>query len=443
MKDATTILTRAARPPALGSKDEAHPGAPAASWQPGTCPAPRIAPVTCTKSMPWLPALTRVKAPPRCRARNNVMIHSSATEMRTLFDPIRIGEIQLANRIVMAPLTRNRAAPGNVPSVLAVEYYRQRASAGLIITEGSQVCPEGQGYVDTPGIHSVEQVEGWRRVTDAVHAEGGRIVIQLWHVGRVSHVSLQPGGNAPVSPSARRAETKTYLHEGFVPVSSPRALTTEEIPAVVESFRTAARRAMEAGFDGVEVHGANGYLVDQFLRDSVNDRVDQYGGSIAKRTRFLVEVMRAVAGAVGSGRTGLRLSPVTPSNDIGQDSHPQPLFEHALAELAPLGLAFIEVVEGQTAGARDFAPFDYAALRRRFSGAWIVNNGYQRQMAFDAVASGAADCVSFGRPFIANPDLVRRLHEDAPLNVPNTKTFYGGGAEGYVDYPTLDELATA
>jgi N-ethylmaleimide reductase len=363
--------------------------------------------------------------------------------MTSLFDPIRIGDLDLTNRIVMAPLTRNRAAAGKVPSDLAVEYYRQRASAGLIITEASQVSPEGQGYLDTPGIYSAEQVAGWRRVTDAVHAEGGRIAVQLWHVGRISHVSLQPNGQAPVSSTARRAETKTFTREGFVPVSTPRALRTDEIPGVVTSYRDAARRAMDAGFDGVEVHGANGYLIDQFLRDSINDRSDEYGGEIANRARLLFEVMEAVVGEIGGGRTGLRLSPVTPSNDAGQDSDPQALYEHAMARLASLRLAFVEVVEGQTAGARDFAPFDYVALRNKFDGAWMVNNGYQRQMALEAVASGAADLVSFGRPFISNPDLVRRLRENAPLNALDTSTLYGGGAKGYIDYPTLDERPAA
>ncbi len=363
--------------------------------------------------------------------------------MTTLFDPVRIGDIALANRIVMAPLTRNRAAPGQVPSRLAVEYYRQRASAGLIVSEGTQVCPEGQGYLDTPGIYNDAQVAGWKQVTQAVHAEGGRIVAQLWHVGRVSHVSLQPDGQAPVSSTARRADTKTFTKDGFVPVSVPRALRTDEIPAVVRHYRDGARRAMDAGFDGVEVHGANGYLVEQFLRDSINDRTDAYGGSIANRARFLLEVMQAVAAEIGGGRTGLRLSPVTPANDAGQDSAPQALYEFALAELAPLGLAFVEVVEGQTAGARDFAPFDYASLRRKFAGAWIVNNGYRRQMALDAIAAGAADLVSFGRPFVANPDLVRRLRENAPLSDPDKNTLYGGGAKGYTDYPTLDQYAPA
>jgi N-ethylmaleimide reductase len=305
------------------------------------------------------------------------------------------------------------------------------------------VSPEGQGYLDTPGIYAAEQVKGWRRVTDAVHAEGGRIIVQLWHVGRISHVSLQANGQAPVSSTTRRAETKTFTRDGFVPVSSPRALRTDEIPAVVASYRNAARKAMDAGFDGVEVHGANGYLIEQFLRDSINDRNDAYGGPIANRVRLLFEVMQAVAGAIGGGRTGLRLSPVTPANDAGPDSDPQALFEHAVAQLAPLQLAFVEVVEGQTAGARDFAPFDYAALRRRFAGAWMVNNGYQRQMAIDVVASGAADLVSFGRPFISNPDFVRRIRENAPLAALDPGTLYGGGAKGYTDYPTLDELALA
>ena len=361
--------------------------------------------------------------------------------MATLFDPVRAVEIDLANRVVMAPLTRNRAAAGQVPSGLAVEYYRQRAGAGLIISEATQVCPEGQGYLDTPGIHSAEQVAGWRRVTDAVHAVGGRIVAQLWHVGRISHVSLQPGGKAPVSSTARRAETKTLTAEGWEPVSAPRALRTEEIAAVVASYRHAARCAIHAGFDGVEVHGANGYLIEQFLRDSINDRTDAYGGSIENRVRLLVEVMRAIVEQIGGGRTGLRLSPVTPANDAGQDSDPQALYEHAVAQLAPLKLAFLEVVEGATGGARDFAPFDYAALRRRFDGAWMVNNGYQRNTAIEAVASGAADLVSFGRPFIGNPDLVRRLREDAPVAAFDKKTLYGGGAKGYTDYPTLDECA--
>jgi N-ethylmaleimide reductase len=362
--------------------------------------------------------------------------------MTSLFEPFQAGDISLATRIVMAPLTRNRAGPGQVPTELMVQYYRQRANpatgAGLVVTEATQVCPEGQGYLDTPGLFNAEQAAGWRRITDAVHAQGGRIVVQLWHVGRISHVSLQPGGQAPVSSTARAANTKTFTRDGFVPCSTPRALATDEIAGVVQSYREAARLAIEAGFDGVEVHGANGYLIDQFLRDSINDRTDHYGGSIENRTRLLREVMSAVTGEIGGGRTGLRISPVTPSNDAGPDSDPQALFEAVLDQLAALKLAFIHVIEGQTGGARDVAPFDYAALRRRFTGAWMVNNGYTRSMALETVASGGADLVAFGKPFIANPDLGRRLREDAPLNLLDTARLYGGGAQGYVDYPTLD-----
>jgi N-ethylmaleimide reductase len=363
--------------------------------------------------------------------------------MPTLFDPIRIGDIELANRIVMAPLTRDRAGPRQVPTDMTAEYYRQRAGAGLIVTEATQIVPEGQGYLDTPGIHSDEQVAGWRKVTDAVHAAGGKIVVQLWHVGRISHVSLQPGSVAPVSSSAKPANTKTFVAEGFLPVSPPRALRTDELPGLVAAYARAARRALEAGFDGVEVHGANGYLLEQFLRDSVNDRTDAYGGPIGNRARLLIEAMQAVCAEIGAGRTALRLSPVTPANDIGQDSDAQALFEHVADRLAPLGLAYLHVVEGATGGARDLsaqgAPFDYAALRRRFGGPWMVNNGYDAQMAFDIVANGGADLVAFGKPFIGNPDLVERLRVGAPLTVADPKTFYGGGAEGYIDYPTLEQ----
>ncbi|MBX3621726.1 MAG: alkene reductase [Rhizobacter sp.] len=367
--------------------------------------------------------------------------------MTSLFEPTRVGDIPVANRIVMAPLTRNRAAAGQVPSDLAVTYYAQRATAGLIVTEASQVCPEGQGYLDTPGIYSAEQVAGWKKVTDAVHARGGRIVIQLWHVGRISHVSLQPGGQAPVAPSAIRAKSKTFLAHGFTEVSEPRALRLDEIPGIVAAYRQAARNAIEAGFDGVEVHGANGYLLEQFLRDSTNHRTDAYGGPIENRARLLVEVMQAVCDEIGGGRTGLRLSPVTPANDAGQDSDAMALFSHVIDRLAPMKLAYLHLIEGATGGPRDAVPFDFAALRRRFkaahpAGAWMVNNGYDRQMAIDVVARGEADLVAFGRPFIGNPDLVRRLKEGAALSPLKQALLYGGGAEGYTDYPTLED-ATA
>jgi N-ethylmaleimide reductase len=361
--------------------------------------------------------------------------------MTSLFDPLQLGDIALANRIVMAPLTRDRAGPGRVPHALNAEYYAQRADprtgAGLIISEGTQVDALGQGYLDTPGIHSAAQLAGWKIVTDAVHARGGRIVAQIWHVGRISHTSLLPPGAMPVSSTARIAHTKTFTPAGFEPVSAPRALETAEISGVVDQFRRAARNALEAGFDGIEVHGANGYLIEQFLRDSCNDRTDRYGGSIENRVRFVVEVMRAVCEEIGPGRAGLRLSPVTPANDIGQDSDPTALYTHLVRALAPLGFAFIEIVEGSTGGPRDFAPFDFDALRRHWPGAWIVNNGYTREMAMRAVASGRADAVSFGKLTISNPDLGRRLREDAELAPWNQKTFYGGGAEGYTDYPAM------
>jgi N-ethylmaleimide reductase len=360
----------------------------------------------------------------------------------SLFDPLRLGDLQLANRLVMAPLTRDRAGPGREPRELNAEYYAQRADprtgAGLIVSEGTQVGPLGQGYLDTPGMYSAGQLAGWRLVTDAVHARGGRIVAQIWHVGRISHASLLPPGEAPVSSTARAANGKTFTPAGFEPVATPRALATSEIPGVIDEFARAARNAIAAGFDGVEVHGANGYLVEQFLRDSCNDRTDAYGGSIAHRTRFATELMRAVCAAIGPGRVGLRLSPVTPANDIGQDSDPTALFTHLVKSLAPLGFAFIEIVEGATGGPRDFAPFDFDALRRHWPGGWIVNNGYTPESAQDAVARGRADAVSFGKLFISNPDLARRLREGKPLAAWNPKTFYGGAAAGYTDYPALD-----
>ncbi|MDT3528749.1 alkene reductase [Stenotrophomonas pavanii] len=355
-----------------------------------------------------------------------------------LFTPTRLGDIAVANRIAMAPLTRNRALPDRVPSPLAVTYYRQRASAGLIIAEATQISPLGQGYLDTPGIYSRDQVAAWKTVTDAVHAEGGRIVLQLWHVGRISHTSLLPEGEVPVAPSAIRAQGKTFTANGFEDVSEPRALGIEEIPALIEDFRTAARNAIDAGFDGVEVHAANGYLIDQFLRDGSNHRDDAYGGGIENRTRLLFEVVSAVADAIGPGRTGVRLSPVTPVNDA-HDSDPQPLFNRAVERLDAIdGLAFIHVIEGATGGDRDNIAFDYAGLRARFRGRWIANNGYDAARAGEAVASGYADMVAFGRPFIANPDLVARLRTGAPLAELDADTLYGGGEHGYTDYPPLD-----
>jgi len=365
--------------------------------------------------------------------------------MNTLFSPIQLGDIALDNRLVMAPLTRNRAV-GGIPNPMMATYYRQRANpatgAGLIITEASPVCPMGHGYLDTPGIYSPEQVQAWRQVTDAVHAEGGKIVIQLWHVGRISHTSLLPGGAAPESATATPARSKTYIQGGFAPVSAPRALRTDEIPALVQHYRHAARCAMDAGFDGVEIHAANGYLIEQFLRDSINDRSDAYGGSPANRVRFALEVAQAIVTEIGGGRTGIRLSPITPANDAAQDSDAQGLYGLLAQGLAPLKLAYVHVVEGATGGPRDLSdqgvsPFDYKALRVHAQAPWMVNNGYDGAMAEAAIAAGSADLVAFGKAFIANPDLGARLKAGAALNALDPKTLYGGGAEGYTDYTVL------
>ncbi|MGV6871530.1 alkene reductase [Pseudochelatococcus sp. B33] len=370
--------------------------------------------------------------------------------MATLFDPVTVGDLTLPNRIALAPLTRNRS-PGAVPTDLSVLYYTQRATAGLLITEATAITQQGQGYADVPGLYAPEQLQGWRKVTDAVHAAGGHIFVQLWHVGRISHNSLQPGGQAPVAPSAIRAKAKTYLIDSgskdkFADVSEPRALEVSELPGIVEDYRKAVRGAIDvAGFDGVEIHSANGYLLDQFLRSGSNHRTDEYGGSIENRIRFPLDVTRAIAEEIGGKRTGIRISPVTPANDAS-DPDPQPLFEAYVRELAKLGLAYIHVVEGATGGARDYrqgdAPFDYAALKAAYreaggAGAWIVNNGYTRDLAQAAITEGRADLVTFGKPFIANPDLVRRFRENAPLNEIVPDTLYGGGEHGYTDYPTL------
>ncbi len=363
-----------------------------------------------------------------------------------LFSPFKAGDLHLANRIVMAPLTRNRA-PDAIPTPLMADYYTQRASAGLLITEATAISQQGQGYADVPGLYGTEQLDGWTRVTDSVHAVGGKIVVQLWHVGRVSHTDLQEGGGHPVAPSAITAKTKTVLMKDgvpiFTPTSAPRALRAQEIPGIVHTYQAAARNAVEtAGFDGVEIHAANGYLVDQFLKDGSNHRTDDYGGSIENRARFLLEVVRAVTSAVGGGRTGIRLAPVTTSNDA-YDSAPQPLFEYVMAQLATLHLAYIHIIEGATGGPRVVPdrPFDYAALKAAYAraggkGAWMVNNGLDKALAEEALHNGA-DLVAFGRPYIANPDLVERLRQGGPFNEGDRTTYYGGGAHGYTDYPIL------
>ena len=358
-----------------------------------------------------------------------------------LFTPFTLGALTLPNRIVMPALTRSRAGAGEVPTELSVRYYAQRASAGLIIAEGSQVSEVGRGFVGTPGIYSDAQRDGWRRVTDAVHAAGGRIFLQLWHVGRASHTDFQPGGAAPVAPSAIQADAKAFTAEGFKDASMPQALTIEGIAAVVAEFRNAARRALEAGFDGVELHGATGYLPDQFLRDKSNRRSDAYGGSIENRARFLLEVVDAMAEVWGAARVGVRVSPQNLYNDVA-DSDPQRLFEHVAARLSERGIAYLSVVEGDMTG-QNQQPFDYLALRRMFKGCYMANLMYDFERATAAVREGRIDLVAFGRAFIANPDLVERLRAGAPLNEPDASTFYGGDSRGYVDYPALDESVTA
>ena len=356
-----------------------------------------------------------------------------------LFTPIEVGPLKLPNRIVMAPLTRSRADAGNVPTALNALYYAQRASAGLIISEATQVAPEGQGYISTPGIHSAEQIRGWQCVTGAVHVAGGRVVLQLWHVGRISHQSFQPGGKLPVAPSAIRPNGQAYTANGFEPIPTPRALETDEIPGIVQQYAQGARNAMEAGFDGVEVHGANGYLIDQFLRDGTNKRTDQYGGSIENRTRFLLEVVDAVIAAAGAERTGLRISPQNGQNDIS-DSDPQRLFNHVASALSGKGLAYLHVIEGDTGGT-PVPPFDYQEIKRCFGGIVIANNGFDKARADEAIEEGRADLIAFGKPFIANPDLVIRLFLDAPLMPVNRETLYGGSEQGYTDYPILRAIA--
>ncbi len=353
-----------------------------------------------------------------------------------LFEPYKLGPITLKNRAVMAPLTRNRSCRRLCAGPLAAEYYGQRASAGLLITEASQISQQGQGYQDTPGIYSKEQVAGWRKVTDRVHERGGHVFIQLWHVGRISHTSLQPNNGAPVAPSAIRANGKTFVGGTFADVSEPRALELSEIPGIIEDYKRATANALDAGFDGVEIHGANGYLLDQFARDGANKRTDAYGGSIENRARLMLEVSKAVTEVAGADRTGIRISPVTPANDL-TDSNPQALFDYIVDGLNDLKLVYAHVVEGATGGPRDIAPFDYEGLRKRFSGAYIANNGYDFKLANEVLNTNRADLIAFGKLYISDPDLVERLKLGAALNDFDKATFYGGDAKGYTDYPAM------
>ncbi|GHC55302.1 alkene reductase [Neogemmobacter tilapiae] len=354
-----------------------------------------------------------------------------------LFAPLDLGELQLANRIVMAPLTRSRATDEGVVGPLQATYYAQRATAGLIIAEATNISPQARGYGATPGIWSEEQVAGWKLVTDAVHAAGGKIICQLWHVGRYSHNDLQPGGQPPVAPSAIRAEGQTNTNTGNKDVSMPRALETAEIPALIADYVRAARNARAAGFDGVEVHSANCYLLEQFLRDSTNQRTDAYGGSIENRTRLVLEIVQAVLGVWEPGRVGIRLSPVTTGvGNTPLDSDVMATYGHLIRALNAFGLAYMHMVEGVTGGTRDIPPgIDLEPLRELFDGPYIANNGYDLELAQTRRAAGKLDLVAFGRPFIGNPDLVNRLRHDLPLINAPRDAYYGGGAKGLTDWP--------
>nr|WP_223807575.1 alkene reductase [Pseudanabaena sp. UWO311] len=356
-----------------------------------------------------------------------------------LLSSVKLGRYTLPNRIVMAPLTRNRAAAGNVPTALNALHYQQRASAGLLITEASQVCPQGQGYPNTPGIYSDEQVSGWRLVTEAVHAKGGKIFLQLWHVGRISHPDFQPNGELPVAPSAIAPEGEIFTYTGMKPYVTPRALELEEIPQIIEQYRLGAKNALEAGFDGVEIHSANGYLLDQFLQDNTNQRTDIYGGSVENRARLLLEVTEAVVSVWGSDRVGVRLSP---SGTFGSvyDSNRAVTFGYAVKELNRFNLAYLHLVAPRVEGfgsAEDQPDLGADFFRPIFNSTIITAGGYNLETGNAAIASGAADLVAFGRLYIANPDLVERFAANAPLNTPDRNTFYGGDEKGYTDYPSL------
>jgi len=360
-----------------------------------------------------------------------------------LFNPLTLGSLKLPHRVLMAPLTRSRARqPGDVPWALNAEYYHQRGSAGLIISEATQISPQGKGYAFTPGIHSAEQVAGWRLVTDAVHKAGGRVFCQLWHVGRISHPAFQPNGELPVAPSAIRPNAQTYLESagGMVDIPTPRALRTDELPAIIDQYRRAARRAKEAGFDGVEIHGANGYLLDQFTRDGTNHRDDAYGGSLENRVRLPIQVARAVAEAWGPDRVGYRISPAGTFNDMS-DSDPATTFAHLTERLSSLGLAYIHVVEAFAGQQPDDE--STAAVRAAFDGVYLANGGYTAARARERISSGRADAVTFGELFIANPDLPERFRRNAPLNEPDRSTYYGGDERGYTDYPALADQPAA
>jgi N-ethylmaleimide reductase len=354
----------------------------------------------------------------------------------TLFSPLKVGDLEVANRMVMAPMTRNRADLNNAPHDLNATYYQQRATAGLIITEASQVSPEGVGYPATPGIYSEEQVTGWKKVVDAVHARGGRIFIQLWYCGRISHPDLLPNNQTPVAPSAIKPEGDAFTYEGLKPFETPRALETDEIKHIVSQYKHAATSAKQAGFDGIEVHAANGYLIDQFLRDGSNHRTDEYGGSVENRMRLLNEVLDAVCEIWPANRVGVRLTPENSFNSMS-DSDPQNHFAYFISELSKRKLAYLHILEGDMMTKE--RNVDYRALRDRFDGIYMANNAYDKQRAEQALANGDADLVAFGVPYLANPDLVYRYQNGLPLNEADQDTFYGGDEKGYTDYSFAEE----
>jgi N-ethylmaleimide reductase len=350
---------------------------------------------------------------------------------KPLFLPYRLGEIELNNRLVMAPMTRSRAIEQNVPNPIAANYYAQRASAGLIVTEATQVSPQGVGYIRTPGIHSADQVAGWTGITEAVHRAGGKIFLQLWHVGRISHPNFH-GGELPVAPSAIAAQGQVFTAKGPQQMVTPRALTLAELPGIVEQFRRGAENAKAAGFDGVELHGANGYLLDQFLRDGTNRRTDAYGSTVENRARLPLEVTKAVIEVWGADRVGYRISPNGAFNSMS-DSNPVRTFSYLTEQLNEIGIVYLHVVDPVTDGAKRISPL----LRRKFNRTYIVNGGFDLDGANGAIRNDEADLIAFGTPFLANPDLPQRYRINAPLNVPDQATFYTGEDKGFTDYPTL------
>lgn len=368
---------------------------------------------------------------------------NTAKTHNDLFTPINAGALHLNNRIVMAPLTRNRADKEMVPTEMMVDYYRQRASAGLIITEATLVSAAGIGYPYTPGIFNKEQVESWKKVTAAVHQAGGKIVVQLWHCGRVSHSSMLPDGMLPRAPSAIRPDGEVFTYDGMKPYETPQAMTLAEIKQLIADFKEAAYNALSAGFDGVEVHGANGYLLDQFLRDGTNQRDDEYGGSLQNRAKLLFEVIDEVSQIWGADRVGVRLSPVQPFNDI-RDSNPERTFTYVVDKLNQLNLSYLHVTEmGKDAPGAAGPDFNFASLKSLWSGVYMTNSEYSFATAQQAIENGQADLISFGKLFIANPDLVARFAQQSALNTPDVGTFYGGDERGYTDYPFLPQTVAS